>query len=84
MRYVAITTNDERFYLRLETETGGLLIGTEVRADGDTVKPRGADERRRIVSADAISCLTEMRMNWKYAILEPVTDTQPTKNRRHT
>lgn len=48
------------------------VTGIEVNKEGDEVRPAGADERQHIIQVTLIKRTTPMKMNLKYAELEPV------------
>lgn len=54
--------------LRVEKD-GEFLVGIEVRKDGEEVRPRGCDNRRHIIHADAIRERHPLTMDLKYAEL---------------
>ena len=73
IRYLKITLVDgTRFILRVTGESPNLISGIEVNAEGDEVTPPGFHNRQRFVARDLIKKAVEMRMNNKYATLEPV------------
>lgn len=77
MRYLKITLVDgTRFILRVTGESPQIVRGIEVNAEGDEVVPPGAHQRLRIVERALIKKAVPMRMNPKYATLEPVSTKQ--------
>ena len=72
IRYQKITLVDgTRFILRVTKESSKVVRGYEVNADGEEIVPPGACNRLRIVGRDFIAKIVPMRMNNKYATLEP-------------
>jgi hypothetical protein len=72
IRYRKITLDDgTRFILRVTSESRLFVRGIEVNAEGDEVVPPGAHQRLRIIDRGRITKTVEMRMNPKYATLEP-------------
>jgi hypothetical protein len=77
-KYAQILLKNRRrsFWLRLEAETAEMLIGIEVRQDGDEVIPRGRNEngerfteRRRFIDKAAIADRTPGEMSYRYGEL---------------
>lgn len=56
--------------LRIEADDGFFVIGIEVGMDGEPIKPRGADERRRLIEKAAIIYRKPLAMNRTYGTLE--------------
>jgi hypothetical protein len=77
-RYERVRVEGRAIYLRDTAEITMLgeqcLTGTEVTRDGDDVRPRGADERRRIIALELITARTPLIMDNFYGTLaEEVT-----------
>jgi hypothetical protein len=70
--YLKITLDDgRRFLLRVVRETPLFVRGIEVNAEGDEVVPPGAHQLLHIIDRGRIAKIVQMRMNPKYATLEP-------------
>jgi hypothetical protein len=81
IRYLKITLDDgRRLILRVTRETPLFVRGVEVNAEGDEVVPSGAHQRLHIIDRGRIAKTVKMRMNPKYATLEPAP--QSTKKTR--
>lgn len=84
IRYLKITLIDgTRFILRVIGESPRGIRGIEVDAAGEEIVPRGVDpegrpyhQRERHVERGSIKKAVAMRMNKKYATLEPVPQTE--------
>jgi hypothetical protein len=81
IRYLKITQVDgTRYILRVTKESSKVIRGYEVNANGDEIVPPGACNRLRIVGRDFIAKIVPMRMNNKYATLEPDPESEATKS----
>ncbi len=74
MKYLLVILNDGRsFRLQVEADLPNWLIGIEVKADGEEVKPRAkADIRKHVIDRSAIRATVPLTMNLHYGELEPV------------
>jgi hypothetical protein len=70
IRYERVTAQGVTVLLRVTGENERFLTGIEVRSDGDEVRPRGADERLRLIEKSQITRRTSLRMNRLYGQLE--------------
>jgi hypothetical protein len=66
--------NTRAFFLRVESESDAFISGIEVDVDGDEVKPKGADERLRIIQPSELAFARPAVFNNTYAMLEVVRD----------